>query len=84
MRALARALRARLRESLDSGDEATSLLEAHWSDVAVMVDRARQRAALGGAVLRAVRGAWGAGAAESLRDVPGKCALEGLCLQGAF
>ena len=47
-------------------------------DIALVFDRARQWAALGGAAQRAVRVVWGAEAASALGDVPRECALRSM------
>ena len=47
-------------------------------DIALVFDRARQWAALGGAAQRAVRVVWGAEAATALGDVPRECALRSM------
>jgi len=75
MDSLARALVQTLRAP--AAGRSAVRLRAHRSpaDVAVVFDRARQWAALGGAAQRAVGAVWGLAAANELGDVPRLCAL---------
>ena len=68
---LARKIRTELQKMLARDD----FMGEGWAAIALMIDRARQWAALAGAAQRAVRAVWGARAAEALGDVSEMCAF---------
>jgi len=75
MDSLARALMPRVMQISSSARSSRRARTSLSADVAVVFDRARQWAALGGAAQRAVRAVWGVEAANALGDMPRECAL---------